>query len=96
MKKDKEFQRNKKVTKILEGDKAIKNKLAHQQKLEEEEKLERKRMRKSILAGFISGLFGSKKENKNEKISLYENDYEPYQFEEEEVEEDDYHDDDLD
>lgn len=87
---------------ILEGedtsilDKAIKNKLAHQQKLEEEEKLERKRRRKSIFAGFIYGLFGSKKENKNEKISLYEKDYEPYQFEEEELEEDDYHYDDLD
>lgn len=82
---------------ILEGedtsilDKAIKNKLAQQKKLEEQERLERKRMRRTIFAGFIDGLFNSSKGSKQEQTNIYEKDYEPYQFEEEELEEDDYY-----
>lgn len=82
---------------ILEGedtsilDKAIKNKLAQQKKLEEQERLERKRMRRAIFAGFIDGLFNSGKGSKQEQTNIYEKDYEPYQFEEEELEEDDYY-----
>ena len=66
---------------ILEGedtsvlDKAIKNKLAQQKKLEEQERLERKRMRRTIFAGFIDGLFNSSKGSKQEQINIYEKDY---------------------
>lgn len=87
---------------ILEGkdtsilDKAIKNKLAQQKRLEEQEKLESKRMRSAIFKGFMAGLFNASNNDKNDFTNLYEKDYELYNFEEEELEEDDYYYDDLD
>lgn len=85
---------------VLEGedtrifDKAIRNKIEYQKKLEKEKKQEQKAMRKVVFRAFFDGLFGGDDNNKvfsNDELESAKDNYAPYQFEEEELEEDDYY-----
>lgn len=79
--------KNGESTEIL--DKAIEERKKRDKLIKEE-----KSLNKGIgLLGFISGLF--QKKPKSNKL-IEDKEYEPYNFEEEELEEDDYHNDDLD
>jgi len=90
---------------ILEGkdtnifDKEIINEIAYQKELEKEQRREQKEMRRIKFKGLIDEIFGATENNTvffNNESESGKKDYELYQFEEEELEEDDYHYDDLD
>lgn len=86
-------------TEIL--DKAINNKIKKQKEQEKMLQRERKLNRKSIFWTLISTIFGASKDNKKlnndfdltsfEQEEINKGNYEPYQFEEEELEDDDYY-----
>lgn len=86
-------------TEIL--DKAINNKIKKQKEQEKMLQTERKLNRKSIFWTLISTIFGASKDNKKlnndfdltsyEREEINKGNYEPYQFEEEELEDDDYY-----
>lgn len=87
-------------------EKAIKTKEERIKLQELERKREEKRNRRFLINAFWSGLFGSiigsEKSKNNSDLTDYEQseidkgNYEPYQFEESELEDDDYYNDDLD
>ena len=89
-------------------DKAIKKKLEIENNrkigLGREDKRFKKSMRKATFAGLISGLFGTNKNSKTNKSDLSDweireinnGNYEPINFEEEDLDEDDFYSDDLD
>lgn len=87
-------------------DKAIKKKLEiesnNKTRLEQENKRFKKSMKKAAFAGLLSGLFsGNKKSNKSdlsdwEVQEINKGNYEHMNFEEEDMDEDDFYSDDLD
>lgn len=98
---------DKAITERKRRDEAIHKEQERQQKIQEaEDRKWRKRYRRAGLFGFLSGLFGglskSDKSSQNDDLMPWEEElvkkgeYEPYHFEEENTDEDDYYHDDLD
>ena len=72
-------------------DNTINKKLEIERKEKEEDKQYRKLCRDAAFLGLVGGLITDRKNKIN-----YNNNYEPYQFEEEELEDDDYYNEDID
>ena len=87
-------------------DKAIKKKLEiesnNKTRLEQEDKKFKKSMKKAAFTGLLSGLFSSKNKTNKSDLSDWEvheinkGNYEPMNFEEENMDKDDFYSDDLD
>ena len=81
--------RNGEDTSIIEN--AINRKIEIDRKEKEEEKQYKELCKDAAFLGLVGGLISDKSSKTN-----YNNDYEPYQYEEEELEDDDYYNEDMD